>query len=356
MENLEILKVKPDQVKLVSDEYINIGNMPVKVSTQAKRDICQLSQLGTKAIRKMNRTINGDGGFKVMNEIIKRTNDSLNLIINKEDMSVVRISNKTPNISYDAFEQLTNHIVESNDDILKSSTHNLNFGTTNIISLNNSNPHDVGLVGENITTGKTIKWDLVDGISIQDNIIRQICQNGMIGSAVTAEKGINSMSIDDLYNELLRQINSTDDKDIKRYQEMVSKAMTTNLSIYEHNQIWSFLQKNWNKDDERIQRYIGNDNWKGQYIDRGIKILDMTNDQLRNCPTPVNTYDAINCLTDLASHDYKSEVSDQIKYQAQVMAHTKLYGSYDALAYVPNAPKFKNEGPRMSSYQPTQLN
>ena len=351
MENLEILKVNSNNVKLTGDEYITIGAMPVKINNQAKQDLIKLSTLTKSSINKMNNKINGRGGYKVLNEIIRRSNDKLNLIVNKVDMTVERISTKSPDVSYTAFEEIIDHIVQKND-VGVSSHHILNHGTTNIISLTNDNPFEVGLVGENISVGKSIKWDMVEGISTQDHILRQICTNGMIGQQEGKVNNLNNMSIDALYNALLKDITVVEKSQLNHYERMVTCAMTTNLSVNEFNKIWKFLNSNYNADDHIIKNYIGTDQWKGEYIDRGIDIENLTIEQLKNCPSPVNTYDAINCLTDLASHTYKSDVSDNVKYKAQLMAHKKLYGTYDTLAYVPNLPKFKLEGPRMSSYQP----
>ena len=42
MENLEILKVNSNNVKLTGDEYITIGAMPVKINNQAKQQLIGL--------------------------------------------------------------------------------------------------------------------------------------------------------------------------------------------------------------------------------------------------------------------------------------------------------------------------
>ena len=102
----------------------------------------------------------------------------------------------------------------------------------------------------------------------------------------------------------------------------------------------------WKDDIARILRYIGDETWKLDYKNKGIDLEKLNAGQLRNCPTPVNAWDAINCLTDLASHTYNSRVADSTKKMTQSMAGKLLNKTWDENQQLMNVPTFKNYGPQ----------
>jgi len=150
------------------------------------------------------------------------------------------------------------------------------------------------------------------------------------------------------YKQLYKDIINPNKSIIQHYQDKTYQAMKTNLSVYEYNQVRAHVLSHWKDDMPRIQRFLGLDDWKYDYEKVGIDLTKATAGQLKNCPTPVNAWDAINCLTDLSSHRYNSQVSDKVCRDTQRMAGRLMNKTWDENQQIHNVPSFKNAGPAFS--------
>lgn len=199
---------------------------------------------------------------------------------------------------------------------------------------------------EDIVLGKQITWDLLGDTVMSDFVERLICTNGMTGIVPRNGQVLNSDNTpSDWYDLIFNQLTNPNKETIKEYEANVLRAMQANLSVLEFNTIKGHVMAHWKDDADKILRYIGDERWKTEYKNKAIDLEKLTAGQLRNCPTPVNAWDAVNLLTDLASHQYNAPVSHSVKKETQRMAGKLIRKTWDDDVQMLDVPKFPRSTP-----------
>jgi hypothetical protein len=250
-------------------------------------------------------------------------------------------------ISPAAIEELIMYTMDKSDKVKLANTFVSDGGTKVTFNLKWDSPISLPLKGEDIALGKQVVWDLIGPTTIADFVERQICTNGMTAIVPSRKAQFLDSESDpsEWYKLLYKDIMNPNKSIITHYQDKVYEAVNTNLSVYEYNKIKSHVMSNWNRDADKITRFLGNDDWRFEYEKVGIDLTNASAGQLRNCPTPVNAWDAVNCLTDLSSHKYNSDVTDRVCRDTQRMAGQLLNKTWDENQQIFNTPTFKNSGP-----------
>lgn len=195
--------------------------------------------------------------------------------------------------------------------------------------------------GENIKTGVRLTWDIFGTLAATDQIERLVCANGMV--TTKSATFINaSTNIQDFYHQLFNHISNPNKELIANYEQRVLQAMQTNISLNEFNIINEKLA-NWVLDAHIIKKYIGDGSWLNDYKNRNINIENLSTRQQSFCQTPINAWDAINCLTDLSSHEYIANVDDYTKVSTQLLAGKLLNRDWDFNNNITNLPTYKVE-------------
>jgi hypothetical protein len=346
-------------IRVASRNMFEVNGKPIKVADSGFKDMLKLVGLSNKTVSHINEELQRDAGYLLIKELMRamstKKGTNITLLIDESDKEVKRIclegdlNGGGSAISPQAIEDLITYAMDKSDRIKLANTFISDGGTKVTFNLKWDSPISLPMRGEDITLGKQITWDMLGPTSISDFVERQICTNGM--TSVVPGKAMFLDSHTDpseWYKQLYKDIINPNKNIIAHYQDKAYQAMKTNLSVYEYNQVRSHVLTHWKDDMPRIQRFLGLDDWKYDYEKSGIDLTKATAGQLKNCPTPINAWDAINCLTDFSSHKYNSVVSDKVCRDTQRMAGRLLNKAWDESQQIHNTPVFKNSGPAFS--------
>lgn len=356
LENTKSFTVPMEQIKVRSRSEFEVKGNLIPVTDTAFKDLLKLVGLTQKTVAHINDSIHKSAGFMLVKELMKAmsskkgTNVSLLVDVNSRKVNRICLEGQSTGanqaISPTAIEDLINYACEKSDRIRLTDTFITDGGTKVTFNLKWDVAIPLSIKGEDVKFGKQITWDLLGDTLISDFAERLICTNGMTGIVPTRPKPLDAGTTPDEWYQLLFKdlVNPNKDR-IKDYEDKVFEAMQTNLSVYEFNTIKGHLINSWRDDAARIVRYMGDERWRNDYKNRAIDLDKATAGQLRNCPTPVNAWDAINCMTDLASHTYNSKVSDHTKKATQKLAGRFLNKTWDENQQLLNVPSYKVQGP-----------
>lgn len=343
--------VPTDKVKVLSNSKIDVDGRQLIITKTAFSDLIKLSGLTKKTIDHLNGTIHKNAGFALVKELMKaistRNGKNLSLLIDPDDRQVKRIVPEGDvetgtGISATSMQEMIEYALNSSKKAVLADTYVTDGGTQVTMNLKWDNPVNFGIRGEEISLGKQIKWDMYGLTSVSDFAERLICTNGM--TAIRPGKAVylnGESSPAEWYKQLFADIMNPNREFLNHYHDRVLEAMNTNLSVFEYNKVKSHLNEHYKSDDARITRYLGDERWKNEYSKRAIELDKATVKQLQNCPTPVNAWGAINCMTDLASHRYGGGVSDFSRTQTQRLAGKLLNRTWDANQQIHDVPTFE---------------
>ena len=344
-----------NKIRVKSRREIDVDGRSLQMSDTAFKDLLKIVGLTNKTVNHLNENLTHNAGFAIVKELMKamgETKGNISLVINKEDREIKRICNEgdlsgsQSAIPAGTIQDMITYALDRSDKVKLTNNFISDGGTRVAFNLKWDDPISLKLPGEDISFGKQIVWDLLGPTTISDFVERQICTNGMTGVVPGKAQFLSGETTPSEWYKLLFEDLVKPNKDkIDHYQSKLQEAATTNLSVYEFNQIKSHLAENWSADMPRVTRYLGDDRWKADYLNKGIELDKLTAGQLRNCPTPVNSWDAINCLTDMASHKYLTPVSDRVKRDTQKLAGKFLNKGWDANQQIFNTPNYKVDKP-----------
>jgi len=346
-------------IRVASRNMFEVKGKPIKVADSGFKDMLKLVGLSNKTVNHINDELQREAGYMLVKELMRamstKKGTNICLLIDEQDKEIKRVclegdlNGGGSAIAPQAIEDLITYAMDKSDKIKLANTFISDGGTKVTFNLKWDSPISLPMRGEDISLGKQITWDLLGPTGISDFVERQICTNGM--TAVIPGKAHfldSNTDPSEWYKQLYKDIINPNKSIIQHYQDKTYQAMKTNLSVYEYNQVRAHVLSHWKDDMPRIQRFLGLDDWKYDYEKVGIDLTKATAGQLKNCPTPVNAWDAINCLTDLSSHRYNSQVSDKVCRDTQRMAGRLMNKTWDENQQIHNVPSFKNAGPAFS--------
>lgn len=339
------------EIKILNKTQIEVGGKTIPISHQAFKDLIQIAGITNALLMHLNETLNPNAGFLLIKELMKaisakKNGSKVSMIIDTALQEVIRItfdvSQNTIAVSPGAIEEFLTSLTKTNN-ISLTDTLITDSGTKVTFNIKWDVTIPLKMPGETISYGKQISWDMFGDVQAEDLIERLVCTNGMT-RILPSNKPImlNAQSTpSDWYNTLYHDMSNPNKKVIDHYESKMLTAMQTGLSVYEYNKIKGYALSIWKDDVEKIIRHIGDDRmWKVEYESKGIDLEKLSAGQLRNCPTPVNAADAINMLTDLASHTYSTVVSASSKKRTQKLAGQILNSTWDEDTHITNVPKF----------------
>lgn len=349
------MTVPMSKIRVKSRRELELDGKTLPMSETAFKDLLKIVGLTNKTVNHLNENLAQNAGFAIVKELMKaiaQTKGNISLVINKEDREIKRICNEgdlsgsASSIPAGTIQDMINYALDKSDRVKLTNTFISDGGTKVAFNLKYDDAIPIIMPGEEIAFGKQIVWDLLGPTSISDFVERQICTNGMTGIVPAKAQFLdNTTTPSEWYKQLYADLVNPSKEKIMHYQDRVQEAANANLSVYEYNQIKSHLINNWAGDGGRITRYLGDESWKADYLNKGIQLDKLTAGQLRNCPTPVNSWDAVNCLTDMASHNYTTNVSDRVKRDTQSLAGKLLNKTWDANQQIFNTPSYKVSKP-----------
>lgn len=328
---------------------IEVKGKLIPISDSAFKDLLKISGITNSMLMHLNEVLNPNAGFQLIQTlnraIDKNGNTKVHLVVDKNEQVVKRLSlnlDQTAPVPAGAIEAMLRELTNS-DDIELTQTLITDSGTKVSFNLKWDVEIPLKMPGETISFGKQVTWDMFGDISAVDLIERLVCVNGMTAIVPGAHPEILNAESDPSawYQVLYNGLKNPNQKVLKHYEAKVLEAMQTALSVYEFNKIKGHALAIWRDDVDRILRHLGDDReWKLKYKNYAIDLDKATSAQLRNCPTPINAWDAVNMLTDLASHTYNTPVSATSKKITQRLAGQLLNSTWDENSWVSSTPKF----------------
>lgn len=197
---------------------------------------------------------------------------------------------------------------------------------------------------ESVSLGRSIHWDALGGTSINEFVQRLVCSNGMTRNEDGAMLAV--LRSDSNPAEMLEKLFMDGaEKKLARHWERVQKLQEIQMSVREWQQLLPWLSK-FEKDTDVFQAHLGfkklsGSNWEKEYEKRGFILDELSQNKLANCPTPINWWDAINCMTWLGSHPNDSGVDEWAQGKLINVAGRQMgKKSYDADTWMTGLPSF----------------
>lgn len=168
------------------------------------------------------------------------------------------------------------------------------------------------LKDEAFHTGVIVTAGPTEDIAIDPYVLRLICENGLIGPR-RLEMGprLKSNTLDDInvFMKEIKALGETSKKFQGIFSDQVKKMSTISASYDEMLKFRKLVEeKVHDNKDTRVEmvldRFFPVNDVKKMYNDRGIQLDGLTNRHWKNAKTNMTTWDLLNSLTDVASHDY----------------------------------------------------
>jgi len=351
LEQTKSFTVPMTEIKVISRRVFEVKGNRIPISATAFKDLLRLVGLTQKTVTHINQQLQSQVGFALIKELMKAMSTkkgmNVSLLIDLESKEVKRVclegesTGSNSAITPSAIEDLINYACDQSEHVKLADTFISDGGTKVSFNLRWDVPIALKMRGEDIKYGKQIVWDLISDTTVADFVEREVCTNGMTGIIPGVGQTLDSTTTpSEWYQLLFKDIVNPNSGLIRSYEHKVLDAMQTNLSVYEFNAIKSRLTEGWRDDTPRIVKYLGNEDWKLDYANRAIDLEKLSAGQLKNCPTPVNAWTAINCMTDLASHTYTSSVPDRVRKSTQKFAGQLLNKTWDENQQIDRVPKY----------------
>jgi len=342
LDHIATVTVDPHTTMLQGNKYLDVNGTTLRITKAAYKDILKMAAMSNKTVNHLDTNINRGISASIIRELFKSMTDPIKLFVNTTTKEVERVVDNdvdiNPNLtSYKLLGDVATWLKEKGGIDFKGGSV-VQGGLGMKLNMSYNNPIQCGIQNEDITYGKTFNWNLIDGMTSSDFIERLVCTNGM-----TSFKYSNTVTYNNdatKWNALYEEFINPNAIVVGKYKRAMKKARRTQLSLRELFEINDALEP-FNDDAPRIMQYMGDFNWIEDYKDRGIDVDKLTMTQKAQCPTPINAWDAINCLTDLGSHKYHSDVSNEKRASLQSMGGKMLTTKWDSDNWISNVPTYE---------------
>jgi len=328
---------------------ITIEGVVVKLSSGAFKSLLKTLNITDTFMGKFTDIF----GMNSRNQLVKiirsklstEKNMKVSVFISPVTRTVVAITDaEKPFISPDFyFNMVENVIGENNLDINNMSISS--EGNVQISTVKNTWNLDVPkLKDESFHTGVIMTAGPTEDIAIDPYVLRLICDNGMIGPR-RLEMGprLKSNSLTDISTFMaeVKQLSETNKKFQGVFTEQVQKMDKISASFDEMFKFRDLvLSKTTDKVDSRVEavldRFFPIDDVKKSYKDKGFNLDTLTHRHWKNTKTDMTTWDLLNSLTDVASHDYGLGISDNSKNELRKNAGVFMFKNNFDCEYLVN--------------------
>jgi hypothetical protein len=246
----------------------------------------------------------------------------VSIYISPSTMRVVAITDMNkPYVSPDFYFNMVENVI--NDHQLDVGNMSISSdGNVQISTIKSGWGFDVpDLKDESFHTGVIVTAGPTEDIAIDPYIIRLICENGMVGPR-RLEMGPRLMSngVDDI-NQFMRDIKSlseTNKKFQNIFSDQVRKMNTISASYNELVKLREIVaSKVTDKNDSRVEavldRFFPIGEVQSMYKEKGFNLETLTNRHWKNAKTNMTSWDLLNSITDVASHDYGMGIGEYAK-------------------------------------------
>jgi hypothetical protein len=258
----------------------------------------------------------------IKNKISSQKDMKVSIYISPSTMSVVAITDSSkPYVSPDFYFNMVENVI--NDHQLEIGNMSISSeGNVQVSTIKNNWGFDIpDLKDESFHTGVIVTAGPTEDISIDPYILRLICENGLVGPR-RLEMGPrlldNSVeSINKFMNDI-KSLSHTNQKFQGIFSEQVRKMSSIHASYNEVLKLRDLvLDKVTDKNDSRIEsvvdRFFPVNEIQSHYKEKGYDLDKLTNRHWKNTKTNMTTWDLLNAITDIGSHDYGMGIGEYAK-------------------------------------------
>jgi hypothetical protein len=335
--NLTFSELKID----FDDENSRYGNVIIegrtlKLTNNAFKSLMKTLGINDTFIKKFTNIF----GMKSKNQLVNvirtkmasQDNKRVSMYVHPKSFNVVAIQpTEKPYVSPDFYFNMVENVMSDNN--LDVSNMNLDSnGNVSISTLNTGWGFDVdGLKDEAFHTGVIMTAGPTEDIAIDPHILRLICTNGMVGPR-RLEMGprLQSSSVDDI-NTFMMELNGIKEhnKQFKSlFKDQVKKMNSINASYHEMVALRDLVEAkvtdiNDSRTEAVLDRFFPVKDVRRMYNEKGVYLSNLTKRHHKNTKTDMTTWELLNALTDVASHDYGMGIGELAK--ADLKKQSGLY-------------------------------
>jgi hypothetical protein len=268
----------------------------------------------------------------IKNKMAAQDNKRVSIYVHPKSLSVVAITpTDKPYVSPDFYFNMVENVMSDNN--LDVSNMNLDSeGNVSISTLNTGWGFDVdGLKDESFNTGVIMTAGPTEEIAIDPHILRLICTNGMVGPR-RLEMGprLQSSSLEDI-NTFMSELNGIKEHNQQFksvFKDQVKKMNSINASYHEMVTLRDLVEAkvtdiNDSRTEAVLDRFFPVKEVRKHYNDKGVYLSNLTKRHHKNTKTNVTTWELLNSLTDVASHDYGMGIGELAK--AELKKQSGIY-------------------------------
>ncbi len=305
---------------------IVIDGVTLKLSSSAFKSLLKTLKITDSFMGKFTDIF----GMNSRNQLVKviktkmatQKDMKVSIYISPSTKRIVAITDSTkPYISTDFYFDMVENVI--NDNQLDVSNMSISSdGNIQISTIKSGWGFDVpDLKDESFHTGVIVTAGPTEDIAIDPYILRLVCENGMIGPR-RLEMGPRLLdnSIESI-NTFMREIKNLSESNQKFqgvFSDQVKKMSTISAS---YNEIMKFREmvasKVSDKNDARVEavldRFFPVNEIKADYKEKGYNLDTLTNRHWKNAKTNMTTWDLLNSITDVGSHDYGMGIGEYAK-------------------------------------------
>lgn len=246
----------------------------------------------------------------------------VSIYISPSTMRVVAVTDASkPYISPDFYFDMVENVI--NDHQLEVGNMSISSdGNVQISTIKNSWGFDIPtLKDEAFHTGVIVTAGPTEDIAIDPYILRLICANGMVGPR-RLEMGprLKTNTIEDI-NTFMRDVKSLSETNLKFqgvFTDQVKRMNNVSASYSEMIKLRGLVADCvTDTKDSRVEavldRFFPVNEVRQAYKDKGIILDSLTNRHWKNAKTDMTTWELLNSLTDVASHDYGMGIGEHAK-------------------------------------------
>lgn len=288
-----------------SPEILKYKDLTITLNEYVYSRLIKSLGMDTKFLSNLSKMYSESSAMNLV-ELIRSTMSSQKnlefvLVFNyKRQLIDISSSNTASHISMLAFKQLTESILTDRNRSMVSADYSDEMGIINMSIIDHKEHKIMGLPKELTKSGIQLKYSPIEGVRIDQFYQRMVCTNGIVANVSTKTiKLTNTAKAADFYPVLF----GGDNFDMESYRSLVVRAEKSKVSLGEYLRVKSAI----NESSMNVPKHIKDifsSRVEDSYLNRGIDVEELSDRHKANCPTDIIAWDAINALTDVASHDY----------------------------------------------------
>jgi hypothetical protein len=305
---------------------ISIDGVKLKLSSGAFKSLLKTLKISDSFMGKFTDIF----GMNSRNQLVKiiktkvmtQKDMKVALYISPSTMRVVAITDASkPYISSDFYFDMVENVI--NDHQLDVGNMSISSdGNIQISTVKNNWGFDIpDLKDEAFHTGVIVTAGPTEDIAIDPYILRLVCENGMVGPR-RLEMGPRLLdnSIESINNFMrdVKGLAETNQKFQGVFSDQVRKLNSISASYNEVMKLREMVaNKVTDKNDARVEavldRFFPVNEVKADYKQKGYNLDILTNRHWKNAKTNMTSWELLNSLTDVASHDYGMGIGEYAK-------------------------------------------